>query len=66
VARSTPEQREKYKSALRDALIAGNHILQGGGTAMEAAVRAVVSSEGQYSSETPTSLLMLYYRLPFI
>jgi len=52
-----PEQREKYKSALRDALIAGNHVLQGGGTAMEAAVRAVVSMEGQYFSETPTSLL---------
>lgn len=39
--RATPEQRELYKNALRQALIAGNRVLAGGGTAMDAAVAAV-------------------------
>jgi len=49
-ARSTPEQREKYKFALRNALTSGHNVLMTGGTAMQAAVRAVVSMEGKFSS----------------
>jgi len=39
--RATPEQRELYKNALRQALFAGNKVLKAGGNAMDAAVAAV-------------------------
>lgn len=39
--RATPEQRELYKNALRQALLAGNAVLQAGGNAMDAAVAAI-------------------------
>ncbi|EKM54035.1 uncharacterized protein PHACADRAFT_257628 [Phanerochaete carnosa HHB-10118-sp] len=42
---STPEQRAKYKSALRRALEAGYAVLKEGGEAMDAAVAAVSSME---------------------
>lgn len=44
-SKSTPEQRERYKSALRNALLAGHQVLKEGGTAVEASVAAVVSME---------------------
>lgn len=43
--RSTPEQREAYREALRNALKAGHAVLQGGGEAMDAAVAAVAVME---------------------
>jgi hypothetical protein len=48
MVRSTPGQRELYKSALRAALLKGHDVLSSGGTAMDAAVAAVVSMEGIY------------------
>ncbi|KAG8688302.1 hypothetical protein FRC11_005679 [Ceratobasidium sp. 423] len=42
---STPAQRELYKEALREALVAGNNVLQSGGQAMDAAVAAVTVME---------------------
>ncbi|KAG8764041.1 hypothetical protein FRC15_007794 [Serendipita sp. 397] len=45
-SKSTPEQREMYKSALRAALLAGHKILSAGGSAMDAAVAAVTCMEG--------------------
>ena len=39
--RATPEQRDLYKNALREALFAGNKVLRDGGNAMDAAVAAV-------------------------
>ncbi|CEL55532.1 beta-aspartyl-peptidase (threonine type) [Rhizoctonia solani AG-1 IB] len=42
---STPAQRELYKAVLREALIAGNNILQSGGQAIDAAVAAVTVLE---------------------
>ncbi|CCA71649.1 related to asparaginase 2 [Serendipita indica DSM 11827] len=44
-SRSTPEQREIYKSALRVALIAGHSVLVAGGSSVDAAVAAVASME---------------------
>jgi isoaspartyl peptidase/L-asparaginase-like protein (Ntn-hydrolase superfamily) len=38
-----------YKDALRHALIEGHRILQNGGTAMDAAVAAVVSMESEFT-----------------
>jgi Asparaginase len=43
--RATPEQRDLYKNALRQALFAGNKVLKDGGSAMDAAVAAVSSME---------------------
>ena len=43
---STPEQRERYSTALREALRAGHEVLKQGGEAMDAAVAAVSSMEG--------------------
>ncbi|GJE96714.1 isoaspartyl peptidase/L-asparaginase [Phanerochaete sordida] len=42
---ASPEQRAKYKAALRDALKAGHAVLKEGGEAMDAAVAAVSSME---------------------
>ncbi|CAE6526154.1 unnamed protein product [Rhizoctonia solani] len=42
---STPAQRELYKEALREALVAGYNVLQSGGQAMDAAVVAVTVME---------------------
>ena len=47
---STPEQRERYHTALREALRAGHEVLKQGGEAMDAAVAAVSSMEGVYPS----------------
>ena len=46
--RSTPEQRAQYKAALARALRAGHEVLHLGGEAMDAAVAAVSSMEGDY------------------
>ncbi|KDQ21827.1 hypothetical protein BOTBODRAFT_214359 [Botryobasidium botryosum FD-172 SS1] len=43
--KSTPEQREAYKEALRRALRAGYAVLQAGGEAMDAAIAAVTVME---------------------
>lgn len=43
---ASPEQRAKYKAALRKALKAGYAVLKDGGEAMDAAVAAVSSMEG--------------------
>ena len=45
--RSTPELRAKYKAALSNALRAGYAVLKDGGEAMDAAVAAVSSMEGE-------------------
>ncbi len=45
--RSTPELQAKYKAALAKALLAGHHVLKQGGEAMDAAVAAVTSMEGE-------------------
>ncbi|KAB5596185.1 Beta-aspartyl-peptidase (threonine type) [Ceratobasidium theobromae] len=42
---SAPAQRELYKDALRQALLAGNKVLQSGGLAMDAVVAAVTVME---------------------
>lgn len=44
--RSTKEQQEKYRQALRNALIAGHKVLESGGEAMDAVVAAVSFMEG--------------------
>lgn len=44
---STPEKRELYRNALREALLRGYEVLQSGGEAMDAATAAVVSMEGK-------------------
>jgi L-asparaginase / beta-aspartyl-peptidase len=46
VSRSTPEQQELYREALRSALRAGYSVLQAGGEAIDAAVAAVSAMEG--------------------
>lgn len=46
--RSTPEQRELYKRALRSALVKGHEVLKNGGEAMDAAVAAVGVMEGWF------------------
>ena len=51
IFRSTPEQQELYKSALRAALIKGHKVLVEGGNAMDAATAAVVSMEGTHTLE---------------
>ena len=43
---STPAQRAAYKAALSRALLAGHAVLEEGGEAMDAAVAAVSSMEG--------------------
>jgi hypothetical protein len=45
-ARSTPEQRARYRRVLEQALRAGHAVLAGGGEAMDAAVAAVSVLEG--------------------
>lgn len=44
---SSPERRELYKAALRQALLQGYRVLQAGGEAMDAAVAAVTVMEGE-------------------
>lgn len=44
---SSPAQIELYRTALRNALVAGNEVLQAGGQAMDAAVAAVTSMESE-------------------
>ena len=46
---ATPEQRARYKTALSEALKAGYAVLEDGGEAMDAAVAAVASMEGEYT-----------------
>ena len=46
---ATPEQRARYKTALSEALRAGYAVLEDGGEAMDAAVAAVASMEGEYT-----------------
>jgi beta-aspartyl-peptidase (threonine type) len=46
-ARSTPEQRARYRRVLEQALRAGHAVLAGGGEAMDAAVVAVTVLEGR-------------------
>lgn len=43
---STPEQQERYRVALRGALMAGHSVLASGGEAMDAVVAAVSFMEG--------------------
>lgn len=44
---STPEQQERYREALRGALLKGHAVLAAGGEAMDAAVAAVAFMEGE-------------------
>ena len=46
---STPEQRERYRQALRAALVKGYEVLKDGGEAMDAAVAAVGVMEGKFN-----------------
>ena len=45
---STPEKRELYRNALREALLRGHEVLQAGGEAMDAAVAAVTTMESKF------------------
>lgn len=46
MGRSTPEQQGWYRTAMKEALLAGHEILESGGEAMDAAVAAVSYMEG--------------------
>lgn len=61
-SRSTPEQRARYKAALTRALRAGYEVLQEGGEAMDAAVAAVSSMEGGFTTTSGMALSKITLR----